>query len=152
MSELMKQIEEKFGHVAFVDVEFNSLEDAYLNIAKEEERLLSELHNKHENRHSNNLQNTQPKNHQKYSLEKQEALFSDELKTFRECKANSTFWSQFVTTFKRRIIQFKNKRQELVANMQPLWIPIIVILSNKSITDAIFKTFAKSIPKEAMEK
>ena len=71
MIKLMKQIEEKFGHVAFVDVEFSSLEDAYLNIAKEEERLLSELHNNHENRHLNNLQNTQSKNDQKYSLEKQ---------------------------------------------------------------------------------
>ena len=62
MSELMKQIEEKFGHVAFVDVEFNSLEDAYLNIAKEEERLLSELHNNDENLHLNNFKNTQPEN------------------------------------------------------------------------------------------
>jgi len=111
---------------------------------------LSELHNNDENQHSNNQQNTHSQNDQKYSLENQEALFSDELKTFRECKANPTFWSQFVSTFKRRIIQFQNKRQELVANMQPLWIPIIVILSNKSITDAIFKTFAKSIPKEEL--
>ena len=43
MSALLKQLEEKFGDKAYIDVEVNNLEDAYINIAKEEEKLLENL-------------------------------------------------------------------------------------------------------------
>jgi hypothetical protein len=36
-------LEQQFGQRAYIDVEINSLEDAYINIAKEEEKLLKAL-------------------------------------------------------------------------------------------------------------
>jgi len=43
MSRLLAQLEQQFGEIAIIDVEVNSLEDAYINIAKEEEKLLANL-------------------------------------------------------------------------------------------------------------
>jgi membrane protease subunit (stomatin/prohibitin family) len=43
MPELMNILHTQFNDVAYIDVELNSLEDAYLNIAKEEEKLLENL-------------------------------------------------------------------------------------------------------------
>jgi hypothetical protein len=43
MPELMNMLHTQFNNVAYIDVELNSLEDAYLNIAKEEEKLLKNL-------------------------------------------------------------------------------------------------------------
>lgn len=43
MSKLLAQLEQQFGEIAIIDVEVNSLEDAYINIAKEEEKLLANL-------------------------------------------------------------------------------------------------------------
>ena len=43
MGALLKQLEEKFGDKAYIDIEVNNLEDAYINIAKEEEKLLENL-------------------------------------------------------------------------------------------------------------
>lgn len=43
MSRLLAQLEQQFGEIANIDVEVNSLEDAYINIAKEEEKLLANL-------------------------------------------------------------------------------------------------------------
>jgi hypothetical protein len=35
--------DEKLSEIAYIDIEINSLEDAYINIAKEEEKLLIEI-------------------------------------------------------------------------------------------------------------
>ena len=43
MSDLLSGLEQRFGNQVLIDVEVNSLEDAYINIAKEEEKLLNEL-------------------------------------------------------------------------------------------------------------
>lgn len=43
MGEMLLKLEKQFSDRAYVDVEINSLEDAYINIAKEEEKLLFEL-------------------------------------------------------------------------------------------------------------
>ena len=43
MSRILAQLEQQFGDIANIDVEVNSLEDAYINIAKEEEKLLATL-------------------------------------------------------------------------------------------------------------
>jgi hypothetical protein len=43
ISRLLHQLESQFGNVAFIDIEMNTLEDAYINIAKEEEKLFEEL-------------------------------------------------------------------------------------------------------------
>ena len=40
ISPLLQQLESQFGNVAYIDIEMNSLEDAYINIAKEEEKLV----------------------------------------------------------------------------------------------------------------
>lgn len=40
---LFEQLEGQILHAAYLDIEMNSLEDAYINIAKEEEKLLEEL-------------------------------------------------------------------------------------------------------------
>jgi hypothetical protein len=43
MSGLLNQLEQTCGSYSFIDVEMNTLEDAYINIAKEEERLMANL-------------------------------------------------------------------------------------------------------------
>jgi len=43
IQELLSQLEAACSAFAYVDIEINSLEDAYLNIAKEEEKLLENL-------------------------------------------------------------------------------------------------------------
>jgi len=43
LSTILKELESNFGQVAYIDVEVNTLEDAYINIAKEEDRLLRKL-------------------------------------------------------------------------------------------------------------
>ena len=43
ISPLLQQLESQFGNVAYIDIEMNTLEDAYINIAKEEEKLFQEL-------------------------------------------------------------------------------------------------------------
>lgn len=35
--------DKKLSEIAYIDIEINSLEDAYINIAKEEEKLLLEI-------------------------------------------------------------------------------------------------------------
>jgi hypothetical protein len=40
---ILQQLESQFGNVAYIDIEMNSLEDAYINIAKEEEKLFKEM-------------------------------------------------------------------------------------------------------------
>ena len=40
MIPILKQLEEKIQSKTYIDIEINSLEDAYINIAKEEEKLL----------------------------------------------------------------------------------------------------------------
>ena len=40
LSYLLADLQQQFGNIARIDVETNSLEDAYLNIAREEEKLL----------------------------------------------------------------------------------------------------------------
>jgi hypothetical protein len=39
MSSLLKELEDLLSDRAYIDVELNSLEDAYINIAREEEKL-----------------------------------------------------------------------------------------------------------------
>lgn len=43
MTALIEQLEQTILEHAYVDVEINSLEDAYINIAREEEKLLADL-------------------------------------------------------------------------------------------------------------
>ena len=43
LAKLLKDLEASFGDQTFIDIELCSLEDAYINIAKEEERLMEEL-------------------------------------------------------------------------------------------------------------
>ena len=42
MSSLLSSLESQIGDVSHIDVENNSLEDAYINIAREEEKLLND--------------------------------------------------------------------------------------------------------------
>jgi hypothetical protein len=43
MSEILSALEDRISSQCYIDVEINSLEDAYINIAKEEEKLLRRL-------------------------------------------------------------------------------------------------------------
>ena len=45
MKELLKVLENEFSETVYIDVELNTLEDAYINIAKKEEELLEDLKN-----------------------------------------------------------------------------------------------------------
>ena len=46
MTNLLEKLQEEIGEQTYIDVEVNTLEDAYINIAKEEEKLLKELQEK----------------------------------------------------------------------------------------------------------
>ena len=41
MGPLLRRLETEFSRQCYIDVEINSLEDAYINIAREEEKLLA---------------------------------------------------------------------------------------------------------------
>lgn len=43
LASVLEQLEQRFSAKVMVDLEINSLEDAYINIAKEEERLFKDL-------------------------------------------------------------------------------------------------------------
>ena len=43
LQDILKMLESQFGAQAYIDVEINTLEDAYINIAKEEHKLLMRL-------------------------------------------------------------------------------------------------------------
>ena len=43
LATLLQQLEQSFTSTTYIDVEMNTLEDAYVNIAKEEENLLRDL-------------------------------------------------------------------------------------------------------------
>jgi len=43
MNQILATLEREIGGKCYIDVEINSLEDAYINIAKEEEKLLKRL-------------------------------------------------------------------------------------------------------------
>jgi len=43
LTTLLQQLEQSFSSTTYIDVEINTLEDAYVNIAKEEENLLRDL-------------------------------------------------------------------------------------------------------------
>jgi len=43
LATLLQQLEQSFASTTYIDVEMNTLEDAYVNIAKEEENLLRDL-------------------------------------------------------------------------------------------------------------
>jgi len=45
LKELLKVLENEFSETVYIDVELNTLEDAYINIAKKEEELLEDLKN-----------------------------------------------------------------------------------------------------------
>ena len=43
MQVILKKLEDSISEQCYIDIEMNSLEDAYINIAKEEEKLLADL-------------------------------------------------------------------------------------------------------------
>jgi len=43
MTTLLEELEQRFNSQVLIDIEINSLEDAYINIAKEELKLLNDL-------------------------------------------------------------------------------------------------------------
>ena len=43
ISNLLEQLQAQFGDKCYIDIEMNSLEDAYLHIAREEEKLLAAM-------------------------------------------------------------------------------------------------------------
>ena len=45
LKELLKILENEFSETVYIDIEMNTLEDAYINIAKKEEELLEDLKN-----------------------------------------------------------------------------------------------------------
>jgi hypothetical protein len=45
MKEILKKLEETVVNECYIDIEMNSLEDAYINIAKEEEKYINVLYN-----------------------------------------------------------------------------------------------------------
>ena len=45
MKDLLAILENEYSELVYIDVEINTLEDAYINIAKKEEELLEDLKN-----------------------------------------------------------------------------------------------------------
>ena len=45
LQSLLETLENQFSETVYIDIEINTLEDAYINIAKKEEQLLEDLKN-----------------------------------------------------------------------------------------------------------
>lgn len=45
LKDLLQTLENEFSETVYIDIEINTLEDAYINIAKKEEELLEDLQN-----------------------------------------------------------------------------------------------------------
>ena len=45
LQSLLETLENQFSESVYIDIEINTLEDAYINIAKKEEQLLEDLKN-----------------------------------------------------------------------------------------------------------
>ena len=76
MPELLGKLEDSFLSQSYIDVEINSLEDAYINIAKEEEKLSSN--------HSSPAA-------QESNWQKEEELIRKELERYTSIKPQSSF-------------------------------------------------------------
>lgn len=70
---VLKELESKFSNRAYVDVEVNTLEDAYINIAKEEVNLLAKL------KRERNYQDQEYAEIELLDLEKQEARSTNQV-------------------------------------------------------------------------
>ena len=98
LEEVLQSLEDHFGTRAYIDIEINSLEDAYINIAKEEHRLLQQLE-----KHGMQRFSQAQKSDRRFSLNKGEDESSNntqeildeaaDLKRYTECQAHSTFLS-----------------------------------------------------------
>ena len=104
----------------------NSLEDAYLNIAKEEEKLLN-INQMDEIevdlQPMINLDDSGKKN-----IFDQEELLDEEIKRFIEAETNSSFWRQMSATLKRRLQTYFGSPKYIMLSLNPFLLPLIYII------------------------
>jgi len=102
----------------------NTLEDAYINIAREEQRLLDQLEKKGVQRLSINPDIQADSNNS--SLAQDEAIVNQQdLARFRNCKVKPSFVKQLLANYYRRFLLFISTTREIVYVFFPLCFIII---------------------------
>jgi hypothetical protein len=152
LSHVLKELEGQLSEQVYIDIEMNSLEDAYLNIAKEEERLLEELHRrsrtsfKQVSDHSKNIERRRSIQHitldetkEKLMNNKHDALDENNFAQYLNARKNPTLATQFCSNFKRRIIQFFANSQEMFLVL----LPVINLLVTLVLVNTIFTAIGK---------
>ena len=110
LSQLLANLEREFGTEVYIDIEINNLEDAYINIAKEEERLLKNLQKYGVQRFSmrgsiNRRGSAEDNKREEQRLEEQhEAKIKQSMERYLQARGDPTFVKQLVANMKRRII------------------------------------------------
>jgi hypothetical protein len=124
MAQTIKDLENRFLTNVHLDVEVNSLEDAYINIAREEEKL---------------LQNQSPHN-----PEAKPHLDEEAFKRFKSCTPRPSFCNQMTATFKRRLVCFLNQPRELTMAISPIFNCLILLATVNVLINQLLKGDADS--------
>lgn len=131
----------------------NSLEDAYINIAKEEEKLFKELQSNGGvpirqsmrervnsiNPEINDLESINTANTKKYEYD---------LSRYMQQKAVPNFFRQAVANFKRRLLQFIKQPSEVLIDVQMVLMVIINVILINTILNIIRKVVLDAVDPE----
>ena len=105
LSEMLAPLEKSLEGLAYIDVEVNSLEDAYVKIADGDKK----------------------------QVDKQAELaaqleFEENVKTFMSTKPHSSFCQQFTATVARKMRDWKNDKKVMIMSFNPFLMPLIYII------------------------
>lgn len=165
LSGLLSELEARFGDRTYIDIEMNSLEDAYINIAKEEEKLIANMASTRRSDRAKSISNiderqaliqshnaaainetinetTDLEASRLYGTESNTAetsRFPVDLERFMNAKSEPAFHRQAWANCKRRLIQFIKSPQEIVLNVQILLFILIQIILLQTILSITFK-------------
>ena len=106
MSSILKELEDSILEKVYIDVEVNSLEDAYINIAREEEKL---------------------QNGKILPESQDDGKFKLDLQTYMDMESNPSTCQQIKANFLRRLIQYKKQPTQIVININMVFYILIQI-------------------------
>ena len=142
-------MEEKVSDKAFIEVEINSLEDAYLNIAKQEEKLLEAMSHdvspevvgpvdiEMQISPSKHVPNQAP-------MHNEEVATLHEIERYTNAVASPRFYRQLIANFYRRLRAYKNQPKEIMLSMTPFNLPVLMLCLILVVVQGIEKITAQN--------
>jgi len=115
---LLQELEQTFQGRLRIDMEMNSLEDAYINIAREEERLLAQMPRRRASLQHDALNATGEASQEMEASELADARASD-LEKYTSAVASPTLKRQAWSNFKRRLLQFRRQPRQILMTLMP---------------------------------